>query len=155
VGTPLTLGLRRQGTERTLTLTPRVVPDPQGKNAPPIGQIGVEPEDPRESASPLRTLQRYGPLSAVAAALAQTASTTSRALKRLWGMGPGRVSIKTAGGPIGIASFAGLSAPAGPVRFIEFLALISISLGILNLMPIPILDGGQIVYQLAERIAGR
>jgi regulator of sigma E protease len=154
-GTPLTLSLRRDGAERTLTVTPRVVADPQAQSGAPIGQLGVEPMDPRDSASPMRTLERYGPLDAVGAALDKTASTTGLTLKLLWRMLTGRVSIKNVSGPIGIATFAGLSALGGPLRFIEFLALISISLGILNLMPIPILDGGQVVYQLAERIAGR
>ena len=67
----------------------------------------------------------------------------------------GRVSLKNVSGPISIASYAGITARAGGRPFLTFLALISISLGILNLVPIPILDGGQIVYQCAEAVRGR
>ena len=66
----------------------------------------------------------------------------------------GDVSIKNISGPISIAQYAGDSAAAGFDRFLRFLALISISLGALNLLPIPILDGGQIVYQTIEWLKG-
>jgi regulator of sigma E protease len=66
----------------------------------------------------------------------------------------GDVSIKNISGPINIAQFAGESAERGPSYFLGFLAIISISLGVLNLLPIPVLDGGQIVYQLVEVIKG-
>ena len=66
----------------------------------------------------------------------------------------GDVSIKNISGPINIAQFAGESAERGITNFIGFLAIISISLGVLNLLPIPVLDGGQIVYQVAELIKG-
>ena len=66
----------------------------------------------------------------------------------------GDVSVKNLSGPINIATYAGNSAQAGIGSFTMFLALISISLGVINLMPIPLLDGGQIVYQLVEAVKG-
>jgi regulator of sigma E protease len=66
----------------------------------------------------------------------------------------GGVSIKNISGPINIAQFAGQSVSIGPVAFLGFLAIVSISLGILNLLPIPMLDGGQIAYQLVEAMKG-
>ena len=66
----------------------------------------------------------------------------------------GQVSLKNMSGPLSIADFAGDSAEAGFATFLSFLAAVSISLGILNLLPIPLLDGGQIVYQLAEWVKG-
>jgi len=66
----------------------------------------------------------------------------------------GSVSIKNISGPINIAQFAGSSAERGFNQFLEFLALVSISLGVLNLLPIPVLDGGQIVYQTVELLKG-
>ena len=65
------------------------------------------------------------------------------------------LSVKNVSGPIGIANYAGISALEGWATYLEFLALISLSLGVLNLLPVPILDGGQVVYQLAEGISGR
>jgi regulator of sigma E protease len=66
----------------------------------------------------------------------------------------GSVSVKNISGPINIAQFAGQSFSIGPVAFLGFLAIVSISLGILNLLPIPMLDGGQIAYQLIEAFKG-
>jgi len=66
----------------------------------------------------------------------------------------GNVSLKNLSGPLSIAEFAGESASAGPGTFLNFLVLISLSLGFLNLLPIPILDGGQVVFQLVEWLKG-
>ena len=66
----------------------------------------------------------------------------------------GDVPVRNISGPISIAAFAGDSARAGFTAFLSFLAIVSISLGILNLLPVPLLDGGQIVYQLVEAVKG-
>jgi len=81
----------------------------------------------------------------------QTSMFTLRMLGRML---TGDVSIKNISGPINIAQFAGASAQAGVSNFLSFLAIVSISLGVLNLLPIPVLDGGQIVYQLVEWVKG-
>ena len=78
----------------------------------------------------------------------------SRAVRMLARMVTGEVSFKNVSGPINIAQFAGDSAQRGLRYFLGFLAMISISLGVLNLLPVPVLDGGQIVYQTVEGIKG-
>jgi len=102
----------------------------------------------------LRYDRKYGPLSAVGEAVQQTWLTTAFTVRMLANMLTGNVSFKNISGPISIAQYAGDSAAAGFDRFIKFLAVISISLGALNLLPIPILDGGQIVYQTIEWLKG-
>jgi regulator of sigma E protease len=67
----------------------------------------------------------------------------------------GQVSVKNLSGPISIAHYAGESAKLGPARFLEFLALVSVSLGVLNLLPIPLLDGGHLLYYLIEFVTRR
>jgi regulator of sigma E protease len=76
-------------------------------------------------------------------------------LRFLGRMITGDVSVKNISGPINIAQYAGVTAIEGPGYFLGFLALISISLAVLNLLPVPILDGGQILYQLVELVKGR
>ena len=102
----------------------------------------------------MRTEQRFGPLSAVMPAATETWSKTALTVKFLWRMVTGEVSTKNISGPINIAQYAGLSALGGLQYFLGFLALVSISLGVLNLLPVPILDGGQVVFQLAEIVKG-
>jgi regulator of sigma E protease len=102
----------------------------------------------------LRYNRKFGPLDAVGESLQQTWLTTAFTVRMLANMLTGNVSFKNISGPISIAQYAGDSAAAGFDRFIRFLAVISISLGALNLLPIPILDGGQIVYQAIEWFKG-
>jgi regulator of sigma E protease len=74
--------------------------------------------------------------------------------KVFWRMLQGQVSLKNLSGPLTIAEFAGESARSGVATFVSFLVLISLSLGFINLLPVPILDGGQVVYQVVEWIKG-
>ena len=74
--------------------------------------------------------------------------------RMFWRMVLGKISFKNLSGPVSIAQFAGESAEAGVAPFLNFLVVISLSLGFLNLLPIPILDGGQIVFQLVEWLKG-
>ena len=154
-GTPVTVEVLRGVSHLSIPVTPRAKPDPSNRTGPAVGQIGVEPAGRAEFPPEMRTVERYGPLAAIGAAVDATASKSALTLKLLWRMLTGRVSIKNVSGPIGIATYAGVSALEGPATYLEFLALISISLGVLNLLPVPILDGGQVVYQLAEAIGGR
>jgi regulator of sigma E protease len=98
--------------------------------------------------------RRYGPVDSIGEAMARTWSTTVFTLRMLARMVTGDVSIKNISGPINIAQFAGESAQRGLDYFLGFLAIVSISLGVLNLLPIPVLDGGQIVYQTIEGLKG-
>ena len=98
--------------------------------------------------------RRYGPVESLTHAMARTWTSTVFTLRMLGRMLTGDVSIKNISGPINIAQFAGESAQRGLDYFLGFLAIVSISLGVLNLLPIPVLDGGQIVYQTIEGIKG-
>jgi len=99
-------------------------------------------------------LRTYSPVESLSAAIGKTWTSTLFTIRMLGRMVTGDVSFKNISGPINIAQFAGESAERGPSYFLGFLAIISISLGVLNLLPIPVLDGGQIVYQLAEMVKG-
>ena len=99
-------------------------------------------------------LDELGPVEAIPNAFQETWTQTMFTLRMLGRMVTGDVSIKNISGPINIAQFAGESAQRGLRYFLGFLAMISISLGVLNLLPVPVLDGGQIVYQTVELVKG-
>lgn len=99
-------------------------------------------------------LDELGPIEAIPNAFQETWTQTMFTLRMLGRMVTGDVSIKNISGPINIAQFAGESAQRGLRYFLGFLAMISISLGVLNLLPVPVLDGGQIVYQTVELVKG-
>ena len=115
------------------------------------GKIGIELANTWEDYYVLRT---YSPVESLTAAMEKTWTSTMFTVRMLGRMVTGDVSIKNISGPINIAQFAGESAERGMTYFLGFLAIISISLGVLNLLPIPVLDGGQIVYQVAELLKG-
>lgn len=102
----------------------------------------------------LRAEVRLGPLAAASAALHQTWQVSALTLRLLYRMVVGDVSVKNVSGPIQIAQAAGFSASAGMVAFVTFVALVSVSIGIFNLLPIPMLDGGQILFGLIEAVKG-
>ncbi len=102
----------------------------------------------------LAYLRQYGVIESIGRATERMWSSTLFTVRMLARMVTGDVSIKNISGPINIAQFAGASAQAGVSNFLGFLAIVSISLGVLNLLPIPVLDGGQIVYQLVELVKG-
>ncbi len=99
-------------------------------------------------------LRKYGPIKSVGEAAQRTWTSSIFTLRMLGRMLTGDVSIKNISGPINIAQYAGDSAQRGFSEFLAFLALVSISLGVLNLLPVPVLDGGQIVYQTVEFVKG-
>jgi len=99
-------------------------------------------------------LRQFGPVESVAQATLRTWTSTVFTLRMLGRMVTGDVSIKNISGPINIAQYAGSSARRGVNEYLAFLALISISLGVLNLLPVPVLDGGQIVFQSVELVTG-
>ncbi len=97
---------------------------------------------------------RYAPLTALGQALRKTWEISVLSLKMLGKMILGEMSLKNLSGPITIADYAGQSAHMGVAAYLSFLALISISLGVLNLLPIPLLDGGHLLYYTVELIKG-
>ncbi len=132
--------------ERTFSVA---VDEKQIKDGVTIGIIGV-----RFDTSALFARVSYGPFDALAHAVRLTWETSALTLKSIGQMIVGNISLKNVSGPIAIADFAGKSAQHGLAAFIRFLAFISISLGILNLLPIPVLDGGHLLYYAVEFIKG-
>lgn len=146
-GETVELAYARQGaTYRREVALAEVVEDGQRR-----GQLGIVLNQADEDYWYLR---RYEVPAAVGESVRQTWATTVFTLKMFARMITGEVSIKNISGPINIAQYAGSSASAGLDQFLRFLALVSISLGVINLMPVPILDGGQIIYQSVEWIKG-
>jgi len=96
----------------------------------------------------------YAPVAALSKAVRKTWETSAVSLKMMGKMVTGEISIKNLSGPITIADYAGQSAEMGATAYIGFLALISISLGVLNLLPIPLLDGGHLLYYTVELVKG-
>jgi regulator of sigma E protease len=97
---------------------------------------------------------QHGPLDSLAKAAAKTADISIFSLKMLGRMLLGELSWKHLSGPVTIADFAGQSAQMGWISYLTFLALISISLGVLNLLPVPLLDGGHLMYYAIEIVKG-
>jgi len=119
-----------------------------------IGRIGASVRIPDDLYNEMRAEQTYNPLAALPVAVSKTWEMTSLTVRMVVSIVTGDVSAKNISGPINIAQYAGVSASIGFAAFLNFLAIVSISLGILNLLPIPMLDGGQIVYQLIEGATG-
>lgn len=119
-----------------------------------VGRIRIQTPPPPPWPASMIEVVRFGPLEAVAEASVRAWDMTVLQAKMFWRMIFGQVSLKNLSGPISIAEYAGDSARSGLAEFLGFLVVISLSLGFLNLLPIPILDGGQIVYQLAEWMRG-
>lgn len=142
--------IERDGRRQMLDLAIGVTESEQGV----IGLIGAGVVVPEGLYDEVITEQRFGPLAAVGEALTRTWEMSALTVRMLYRMVTGDVSPKSISGPINIAQTAGYTASVGVVAFLSFLAIVSISLGILNLLPIPMLDGGQIVYQIAEIIKG-
>lgn len=122
-----------------------------------IGRIGVGPITawPPELIERMRSEQRFGVVEGFGRGVEKTWEMSALTVRMLVSMVVGQVSLRNMSGPIMIADYAGDMAQAGLSAFLNFLGVISISLGILNLLPIPLLDGGQIIYQIAEWIKGR
>ena len=149
-GETLRFELLRDGTQREIAVEVRA----EQEDGVTVGRIGMAPGGSVSFPDWMRTERRFGPIAALGPAVAETWSKTALTVKFLWRMVTGEVSTKNISGPINIAQYAGLSALGGLPYFLGFLALVSISLGVLNLLPVPILDGGQIVFQLVEVVKG-
>ena len=123
-----------------------------------VGLIGIQPVntplDSGRTVQEMLGLEKYGPLESISHAAAKTWETSLFTLRIVGRIVTGDVSLKNISGPVRIAETTGFAARQGWRVFLSTLALISISLGVLNLLPIPILDGGQVVYQLAELVKG-
>ena len=149
-GRALEFRILREGTMHQLAVTPES--KQEGGNT--LGRIGAAPKLDEVALKRLVTEVRYGPLESVARATQRTWEVSTFTLKMLGKMITGEVSLKNLSGPITIADYAGQSAQLGWLAYVSFLALISISLGVLNLMPVPLLDGGHLMYYVAEIVKG-
>ncbi len=149
-GKMLAVEIERAGTALRLELTPETVEE-GGKT---IGCIGAAAYIDRAAFEAMLIDVHYPPLAAAGEALRKTWETAIVSLKMMGKMVVGEVSLKNLSGPITIADYAGQSAQLGMGAYIGFLALISISLGVLNLLPIPLLDGGHLLYYAVELVKG-
>ncbi|MBI3523598.1 MAG: RIP metalloprotease RseP [Betaproteobacteria bacterium] len=149
-GAALRFDLRRGATLLSIQAKPAVVEEGGVR----IGRLGIQvAEDPALRARLITTV-RYGVVAAINKATALTWDTSIFSLKMIGKMIVGEVSWKNLSGPVTIADYAGQSARLGWPYYLKFVALISISLGVLNLLPIPILDGGHLLYYMGEIITG-
>lgn len=147
-GKGLVVYVERQGSPVTVTLTPDVKP---GSNAE--GFAGVIPRIvplPDE----FKTVRQYGPFAAIGEASGKTWQLMKLTVNMLGKLIVGEVKLNNLSGPISIAQGAGMSAEYGLIYYLMFLALISVNLGIINLFPLPVLDGGHLLFLAIEKIKG-
>ena len=150
-GKMLALEIERAGRRFEVRATPDIVSDGDRR----IGRLGVEaPPELKREYERMTTTVRYNPVVAIGKAAHKVLDLSLFSIKMLGRMVVGDVSWKNLSGPITIADYAGQSAQLGWITWLGFLALVSVSLGVLNLLPIPLLDGGHLVYYFAEIVKG-
>ncbi|MEE8119874.1 MAG: RIP metalloprotease RseP [Gammaproteobacteria bacterium] len=149
-GKSLELGVIRGGEQLSVPVIPAVVQE----DGVSIGRVGVRMHIDDAVRARLFINQRYGPLHAAGKAVLRTWEISTLTIKLLGRMLTGDVSLKNISGPIIIAQYAGITASFGFVYYVAFLAVISVSLGVLNLLPIPVLDGGHLLFFIAEAVKG-
>ncbi len=149
---PMSLKVLRNGAEVDLMLTPRS----RSEAGETYGYIGVKNriEIPESVRLEMAVIERYGPIDGIVEALDKTWRMTWLTLRVLGKLVTGEASVRNLSGPITIAQYAGITARIGLEPFLGFLAIISISLGVLNLLPVPMLDGGHLFYYLVEIFKG-
>ncbi|WP_397473216.1 RIP metalloprotease RseP [Pusillimonas sp.] len=146
-GRPISLAVLRDGVPLAIELTPQAHEDASGER---VGRIGV-----MLGADFPMVMVRYGPIESVSRGVARTFDTVWFSLKMMGRMVTGDVSVRNISGPVTIADYAGQTARIGLAAYIGFLALISVSIGVLNLLPIPMLDGGHLMYYVIEMLRGK
>ena len=146
VATPMQWRVERNGARLDLVVTPAIVVEAGNR----IGRLEVVPGRPPEMVS-----VQYGIVEGLGAAITQTWQMSALTVKMLGKMIVGQASLKNLSGPVTIADYAGQSVRLGLAYYLGFLAVVSVSLGVLNLLPLPVLDGGHLMYYLFEAVTGR
>ncbi len=148
-GQEITVSLARAGTRVEIRVTTLVetVPDADG-NPREVGRIGFAVQDPS-------VRRPVGMGAALVGGWGQTVQASTQVVRAVRGLATGRVSTRELGGPIQIGQMAGETARLGGEAFLLFMALISVNLAVMNLLPIPVLDGGQFLFLVGEAITGR
>ena len=155
-GRPVAFGIIRDGKPTTVTvMTDSVATESADAGKTRIGRIGAGPEINQEKFQRLLVDVRYPVVESLSRAVQKMGEVSGFTLRMLGRMIIGEVSLKNLSGPITIADYAGQTAKVGWTAYLNFLALISISLGVLNLLPVPVLDGGHIMYYLIEIVKGK
>ena len=149
-GEPLAAVVLRDGVRVETTLTPEAAEE----DGVQVGKVGIAVAEPLAGREEMFAVVRYGVVEGLGKAIGQTWETSVLSLKMIGRMIVGEVSWKNLSGPVTIADYAGQSAKLGLSHYLKFIALISISLGVLNLLPIPVLDGGHLLYYVIEIIKG-
>ena len=150
-GQPIRLDLDRAGQ----IVAVDVIPEAFSERGQTIGRLGVAAAEPPAPLREIKTFVRYGALESAEKAISETWDKSIFTLTMLGKMLTGEVSWRNLSGPVTIAEYAGQSAKLGIDYYLRFMALLSISLGVLNLLPIPILDGGHLMYHIIEVIRRR
>jgi regulator of sigma E protease len=149
-GRLLKFDIERDGGRIELAASPRLAEEGGRK----LGRLGLMAKEGQGEAFEMTTVVSYGPFDSIQRSLAQTWDTSILSLRMMGRMLTGELSWKNISGPVTIADYAGQSAHLGASYYLRFLALISISLGVLNLLPVPVLDGGHLMYYLVEFLKG-
>ena len=132
----------------------KLIPEPKEENGTIIGRIGAYPFVDQKKLEEQKVTVSYNVFKAAGMGLIKTWDVSILTIKLLWRLVKGEASLKNISGPVTIAEYAGVSAAIGFSAFVGALAIISISIGILNLLPIPILDGGHLFYYIIEIVKG-
>ena len=135
----------------TLDITPAA----EQEGSATIGRIGAGVADIEHHRKRYYVSERYGPWESLSRGFVKTGDVTALTLRMFWRMLTGEVSLANLSGPISIGQYAGLAAERGLSDFLYFLGVVSVGLGILNLLPVPLLDGGHLLYYAAEWVRGR
>ena len=155
-GKALAFDILRDGKAMTVKVTTdTVTSETADGDKSSIGRIGAAPQVDQEQFKRLLVDVRYPVVEALSRAVQRMGEVSGFTLRMLGRMIIGEVSLKNLSGPITIADYAGQTAKVGWTAYLNFLALISISLGVLNLLPVPVLDGGHIMYYLVEIVKGK
>ncbi len=148
-GEALTLRIERGGSQMDLTVTPRVEVDKDALgNETKVGRIGI-------ATATSETFKRSDPLTSAARGVARTWDVTVITVVSIWKLITGTIPASNIGGPLQISMVAGQQAQQGLVSYAFFVALISVNLAILNLLPVPMLDGGHLLFFAIEAVLGR